>query len=417
MGRGTYKVTVWAMDSNQVANDFAMRFQTGDGSPWVTKSTNTVTLTSEYRPYTLFANVEAGDHVGASYGHRIHAYKVTGSANDISIGCMTVEYLGMNVLGSHDLTAYATQESDADESRKSSVSWWGNLADGNQGALVKAVAQHVGSGSDHAGELDFQINSGGEAYDTLASIFKLSNTIDTFVDGDATPDVAGGNIFTTGNTGATTITNIDTDTSGKVIKIIIGDANTIFDFTGTTLKGNKGADWAAADDEVVYAICDGTNWYFDVGSAGGADPQPVLEYQFIAEADGADNNIATIKKHDSTAHRSYCRGTGVDDTQDMDWYATVILAQAITATKDITVWVRMSDYANGVMTLSVQDQDGNADATGAVVVTPAANDTWAAKTYSLTSTYTEDEIIEIKMRVTSLDTADTADFGQCSIDL
>ena len=80
----------------------------------------------------------------------------------------------------------------------------------------------------------------------------------------ATPGVQGGNIFKTANTGATTITNFGGAGPGQKIVVLIGDANTTVDFTGTNLKGNAGADWSPANGDWMECVYDGTEWYCSV---------------------------------------------------------------------------------------------------------------------------------------------------------
>jgi hypothetical protein len=82
-----------------------------------------------------------------------------------------------------------------------------------------------------------------------------------FTDGDATPDVGGGNVFKTANTGATTITMFDGGTNGQIIWVIIGDVNTTLDFTGTNLEGNGGVDWTPTTNDHMICAFDGTNWF------------------------------------------------------------------------------------------------------------------------------------------------------------
>jgi hypothetical protein len=73
--------------------------------------------------------------------------------------------------------------------------------------------------------------------------------------------VAGGTLFKTANTGATTISMFDGGQVGQMITVIIGDANTTIDFTGTDLEGNVGADWSPASGDHLVAVFDGSNWY------------------------------------------------------------------------------------------------------------------------------------------------------------
>jgi hypothetical protein len=92
---------------------------------------------------------------------------------------------------------------------------------------------------------------------------KFSEAV-AFTDGDATPDVGNGNSFKTANTGATTITMFDGGSDSQMINVIIKDANTTIDFTGTNLKGNAGADWTPTTNDHMVCISDGTNWYCSI---------------------------------------------------------------------------------------------------------------------------------------------------------
>lgn len=89
----------------------------------------------------------------------------------------------------------------------------------------------------------------------------LGNTVLTFAAGDPTPSVAGGNVFKTANTAATTISMLDGGTVGQTVFIIINDANTTIDFTGTNLKGNAGVDWTPTTNDHLICTFDGTNWF------------------------------------------------------------------------------------------------------------------------------------------------------------
>jgi hypothetical protein len=84
-------------------------------------------------------------------------------------------------------------------------------------------------------------------------------------DGDATPSVKGGHHFTTANTGATVLTGLDDGYIGQEVVVKFGDANTDVDFTGTTLKGNGGADWTTiGSGDFMRCVYDGTNWLCQV---------------------------------------------------------------------------------------------------------------------------------------------------------
>lgn len=78
---------------------------------------------------------------------------------------------------------------------------------------------------------------------------------------DATPSVLKGYNFRTANVNPTTITAFDGGIPGQKITLAIRDAQTTIDFTGTTLKGNGGADWTPSNGDWMEAIYDGYNWY------------------------------------------------------------------------------------------------------------------------------------------------------------
>ena len=93
---------------------------------------------------------------------------------------------------------------------------------------------------------------------------KSHHQVVTFGANDATPSVAGGYLFKTNNGSSTTVTALDDGHAGQVVRIIVNDANTTIDFTGTTLKGNQGSNWAAGNGDHMTCVFDGTNWYCDV---------------------------------------------------------------------------------------------------------------------------------------------------------
>ena len=84
-----------------------------------------------------------------------------------------------------------------------------------------------------------------------------SGTFITFGAADATPTVAGGNLFKSG--GAVTITDFDDGVAGQTITIISAHA-VVYDVTGTDLKGGS-ADITTASGDVTTWISDGTSWY------------------------------------------------------------------------------------------------------------------------------------------------------------
>jgi parallel beta-helix repeat protein len=94
----------------------------------------------------------------------------------------------------------------------------------------------------------------------------VSNNIKLFTDGDSTPDVSDGvsNIYRTANTTPTTITDFSNGYQGQVINVLIYDANTTIDFTGTPLKGNNGVDWVPSDRDWMQCTYMSGYWYCSV---------------------------------------------------------------------------------------------------------------------------------------------------------
>jgi len=74
-----------------------------------------------------------------------------------------------------------------------------------------------------------------------------------FASTDATPDVSAGAVFITANASGTTITDFDTElTNGKIIFVIVNDANTTFDFTGEGLEGMSNDYLADTGDLLIF---------------------------------------------------------------------------------------------------------------------------------------------------------------------
>lgn len=89
--------------------------------------------------------------------------------------------------------------------------------------------------------------------------------VEAFTANDATPSVlTQAAAYYTANSGGTTITAFDDGYPGQVIRVLILDANTTIDFTGTTLKGNAGSDWTPGNGDWLEGVFNGTNWYCSV---------------------------------------------------------------------------------------------------------------------------------------------------------
>lgn len=113
----------------------------------------------------------------------------------------------------------------------------------------------------------YQIFSGAGSVSLSTPVNEISpewfggSAVSTFTDADATPSVAQGRVFKTANTGGTTIPNFTDGIAGQVIRVLVNDANTTFDFTASNLLGNGGSDWTAGIGDSLIAVYDGTNWY------------------------------------------------------------------------------------------------------------------------------------------------------------
>lgn len=80
-----------------------------------------------------------------------------------------------------------------------------------------------------------------------------------FADADASPSVSAGNLFTTANTGATSITTFDDGFEGQEIEVHINDANTTL-VDGATLHLNGTTNWAAPSGSTLRLRKRGTAW-------------------------------------------------------------------------------------------------------------------------------------------------------------
>lgn len=266
LAAGTYKVTAWLKDTNQVASDARIITQFRNaGGGYSTDTTNDLTLTSTYRPYYAFLRVKSSNFTTDRHDHRFYIYKSSASANTISLSHIQIEFIGSENVGGQDVVCYSAEESDADGSRQSRVRFLGHKSGGELSWLGEIVAQHDGTADNDRGELAFSITGTvGSLQGRGVNMLRLSATIPEFTDGDATPSVGGYNTYKTANTGGTTITMLDGNVQGKKVTIIFGDANTTIDFTGTNLKGNSGVDWTPATNDHMECVYDGTNWYCNV---------------------------------------------------------------------------------------------------------------------------------------------------------
>jgi len=151
-------------------------------------------------------------------------------------------------------------------------------------------------------------------------------------------------------------------------------------------------------------------------------PTEVVMYpvsQFVSSPDGADNQVTVYLASDRTNRRAFMRFVGLENSQDMDMDLENRLPDtyaAFTGSNSFSIDARASDYANCQVTVTLMDIDGNVDATiNAYDITPTANNTWQTKTVEPGSAYVAGEGIIIRVRVISLDSADTVDVGRIKV--
>ena len=102
-------------------------------------------------------------------------------------------------------------------------------------------------------------SSGADAAGTHKHVHIQS--IDAFTDGDTTPDVSGSSFFKTANTGATSITDFDTETVAKVLVIKIEDANTTLVHGANKIYLSGAANWTPASGDTLTLLFDGTDYF------------------------------------------------------------------------------------------------------------------------------------------------------------
>jgi hypothetical protein len=128
----------------------------------------------------------------------------------------------------------------------------------NDGAIVRLAGC---STSGYAGPISRTFALVNTAVEELPAL-EPSLTINS-----ATPSVKDSTLFVTANTSATALTNFTDGVQGQQICVRVNDANTTFDFSGTSLKGNNGVDYAASSGDVIFARRIGSNWYCTICQA------------------------------------------------------------------------------------------------------------------------------------------------------
>lgn len=145
---------------------------------------------------------------------------------------------------------------------------------------VTATGKGVFPDSIRAGAANFtgdcNVNFGKWAVrDSVRALYFLASRFNTLPD-NTTPSVAGGNNWKCTPSGATTITNFSSGTSGQVITVVFTNGNATL--SGSNLKLN-GAFTSTAND-AMRLVYDGTNWY-ETGRSGSGSPGGGTKYVLL----------------------------------------------------------------------------------------------------------------------------------------
>lgn len=183
-------------------------------------------------------------------------------------------------------------------------------------------------------------------------------------------------------------------------------AHSLFD--EVSIKAFKGGNLSVGND--LYVVNDVS--IGEVLSVGGVD-FPLDDFIYVSDIipakDGTNNDIVPSRQVDGTANRAFNRSTSNVATQDINWQAEFVLSELASGIATLKIFIRTSDKDNCVIAMTLEDQAGNADATGSVTFTPAANDIWEQFTYTVTGTYTSLEHIFPDIRIESLNKDETVD--------
>lgn len=258
--------------------------------------------------------------------------------------------------------------------------------------------------------------SGDVAVDTLVYTPSSTQVIDAV--GDAI--LANASLVILNPDGDYTLTSTPTiadGTDGQRLFITCADAEANIvtvqdeDVLGSSNLELNSSTVAITGKTVLSLIFYDGSWKEHIG--GGSTTGYVWTNSHNPKGDGSNNAIVAIGEVDPTNRRLFNQTEGISNTQDMDWYGETNVNGTPVS---LTLWTRASDFTNCAMTIQVWEQvSGDADATGAVTITPTGNDTWEEFTYTITSTYASDEELWIKIAITSLDTSDTIDFGRIKV--
>ncbi|MGE0371942.1 MAG: hypothetical protein AB7Q01_08650 [Gammaproteobacteria bacterium] len=128
-----------------------------------------------------------------------------------------------------------------------------NHYDGNHSIGTSTGEDFADGTSAAASSIAWKFDGANErfGYNTSDGVGTKTITVPSLTANDATPSVRGLSAAKTANASETTITALDDMEEGQVFWLLIDDANTRVDFSGSSLKGNGGTDFTAASGDAV----------------------------------------------------------------------------------------------------------------------------------------------------------------------
>jgi len=285
-------------------------------------------------------SVYAPQSAAADQGATSTAYVTLKNLVD-SIGVGEIATIIFSHSGATDTTTYTLT---TNETVPSNITVWvepGAILDGAgtltiNGPFAPGLTQCFGA--------SITVTFGAGAVKQIHSEWFGNSSPYTLTANDPTPSIGKGYLFKTANTIATTISDFTSGITGQEIKILINEANTKIDFSGTNLKGNNGADWSCSSGDSMVCVFDGTNWYCIISSGSTTDisflsPLSIPPAAFVSALDTFDWD---------------CSWTGLKNRAALTlqyFYAPVLLPHGVTVTK-VTLYGYRDD-ALAVLKLSL----------------------------------------------------------------
>lgn len=269
---------------NNAANAVSIRFLGGQisapgaGSPFnIDLQKGQITLFDAFLAGATSFDVNAASGQFQSYGGRTESaggYFHSLSTDPSNDGRSAVHVI-QGLQGSN-VSATSVSHEARRVLRLDSNYWNGNVRIGQAGGAGNNAATVIANANTFAATRGFvyEANTNGRMFvgyedpssTTLADLrardvqIRLMSfqAIPTFANADTTPDVSAGNVFQTGNAGATSITFLDGGSIGQIVTIICQDANTTFVDNGGTF--NLAGNFVCTTNDVLQLVFDSVSW-------------------------------------------------------------------------------------------------------------------------------------------------------------